>query len=78
MARPKKKYIIGFSIIGVIIIVIVILSTRGGNHRTTVETEIAGRQNIVETVTATGRIEPRTQVKISADVAAKITYLGVN
>jgi HlyD family secretion protein len=35
------------------------------------------KQRIVETVTATGRIQPKTQVKISADVAAKITKLEI-
>ena len=77
MALSRRKAIIGLSIVAVIIIVVVILAKRNGNQRTIVQTEIATRQNIVETVTATGKIEPRTQVKISADVAAKIIFLGV-
>jgi HlyD family secretion protein len=35
------------------------------------------RMEIVQQVTATGRIQPKTQVNISADVSAKITALGV-
>lgn len=78
MAKLKKKKIIWISAIAVIIIIIVVVvAKKNGNQSTTVQTEIASKQNIVETVTATGKIEPRTQVKISADVAAKITYLGV-
>lgn len=77
MALTKRKWIVGLSILVVIIIVVLILANRNGNQRTTVQTEIVGRRNIVEAVTATGKIEPRTQVKISADVAAKITFLGV-
>ena len=42
-----------------------------------VESEVVGRTRIVQTVTATGRIQPKTQVNISADVSAKITHLGV-
>lgn len=42
-----------------------------------VETEQARRMKIVQTVSATGRIQPVTQVNISADVSAKITRLGV-
>lgn len=78
MASRKKKTIIWISLALVAIVAIsVILGGRKGNHKTIVQTKTADRQNIVETVTATGKIEPRTQVKISADVAAKITHLGV-
>jgi HlyD family secretion protein len=77
MASRRRKWIIGISIVAAVIVLVAIMAGRNGNHGTTVQTETAGRMKIVETVTATGRIEPRTQVKISADVAAKITYLGV-
>ncbi len=78
MALSRKKSIIWLSIIAVVVVVvIVIVAGKNGNHKITVEAEAASKRNIVETVTATGKIEPRTQVKISADVAAKITYLGV-
>ncbi|UCF04842.1 MAG: efflux RND transporter periplasmic adaptor subunit [bacterium] len=77
MAISKRKTIIGLVIIAVIVIFIVIMVNKNGNHRTIVQTEVASKQKIIETVTATGKIEPRTQVKISADVAAKITHLGV-
>jgi HlyD family secretion protein len=42
-----------------------------------VQTEYAGRMEIIQTVTATGRIQPKEQVNISADVSAKITRLHV-
>jgi HlyD family secretion protein len=42
-----------------------------------VQTDKARKQEIIQKVTATGKIEPRTQVKISADVSAKITRLAV-
>jgi len=78
LKRLKKKKIIWLSAIAVVmIIVIVAVVKKNGNQATTVQTEIASKQNIVETVTATGKIEPKTQVKISADVAAKITHLGI-
>jgi HlyD family secretion protein len=44
---------------------------------TEVETQAASRRTIVQTVTATGRIQPKTQVSISADVSAKITQIAV-
>jgi HlyD family secretion protein len=42
-----------------------------------VQTAKVSRQEIVQKVNATGRIQPKTQIKISADVSAKIRRLGV-
>jgi HlyD family secretion protein len=42
-----------------------------------VQTAMVERQKIVQMVNATGRIQPKTQVKISADVSAKIMVLAV-
>ena len=44
---------------------------------TPVQTAKVERLEIVQTVTATGKIQPETRVKISADVSAKITQLAV-
>ncbi len=74
----KKKIIIGS--VALLIIVVVIFSITKSNKNPdsiTVQTEKVTKQKIVETVTATGRIQPQTKVKISADVAAKITHLFV-
>ena len=74
----KKKIIIGSVIIIVIVIMVVsIMSKNKGSEGIVVETAKVSKEKIVETVTATGRIQPKTQVKISADVAAKITQLNV-
>jgi len=43
-----------------------------------VETEISGLQRIVQKVNATGKIQPETQVKISADVSSKILAIHVD
>ena len=42
-----------------------------------VQTAKAGLETIVQKVNATGRIQPKTQVRISADVSAKIVALHV-
>jgi HlyD family secretion protein len=55
--------------------IVVISKKKKGDEGNVVQTAKVGRQKIIETVTATGRIQPKTQVKISADVAAKITNL---
>ncbi|MDD3642482.1 MAG: efflux RND transporter periplasmic adaptor subunit [Candidatus Krumholzibacteria bacterium] len=78
MARLPRKRILIFAAAAVVVIAFfVIMATRKKTDRIAVQIVTAEKQRIVETVTATGRIEPRTSVKISADVAAKITFLGV-
>ena len=48
-----------------------------GSKDLEVQTTKVGRQTIVQTVNGTGRIQPRSQVKVSADVSARITRLAV-
>jgi HlyD family secretion protein len=74
----KKKIII--IAIGVIVVVAVIVSMNLGKSNKqiiSVETAPVKLDKIVQTVTATGRIQPKTKVKISADLSAKITLLEV-
>jgi HlyD family secretion protein len=54
------------------------LALRGpGEAALEVQTAKVSRQKIVQKVNGTGKIQPKTQVKISADVSAKITKLPV-
>jgi len=75
----KKKVIIPLIVV-VVVIVIAVVSMRGNGetHGISVTVEPAGRHTVIQTVTATGKIQPMTQVNISADVSAKITRLDVN
>ena len=51
---------------------------RGGDEELLeVQTAQIARETIVQKVNATGRIQPKTQVRISADVSAKIVALHV-
>lgn len=73
----KKHLLIGA---GVVLVVAVITGTamRGrGEKAMTVQAGKAERKKIVQKVSATGKIQPKTQVEISADVSAKITKLDV-
>ena len=49
----------------------------GGDKLLEVQTATVSLETIVQKVTATGRIQPKTQVRISADVSAKIVALHV-
>ena len=74
----KKILLIGLPIVAVIVIAGMTLASRSrGTAGIAVETEQAGRRQVVQTVTATGKIQPMIQVNISADVSAKITRLEV-
>ncbi len=73
-----KKVFIGLGILLVIIVAVVSFSMNGDEQEAVaVRTEQVKRRKIVETVSATGVIQPETQVKISADVGAKIIRMDV-
>jgi HlyD family secretion protein len=58
--------------------VVVLVAARGRDKKALeIQTAKVSRQEIVQKVNATGKIEPKTQVKISADVSAKIKRLAV-
>lgn len=77
MARKKlKKRLIIASIIMAVVAVIVVISVQGSNsQKSTVQADLAYIDNITETVTASGRIQPETKVDISAEISAEIIGL---
>ena len=73
----RKRYII-FGAIGLLLLWIVVASIMGKREKPIpVTTEKAIRKTIVQTVSATGKIQPETEVKISPEVAGEITELPV-
>ena len=77
MKMKRKPLLIGVGILG-LVAVGAILALRGrGEKPLAVQTAPADRQKIVQKVNATGKIQPRTRVEISADVSARITALPV-
>ena len=74
----RKALLIGLPIVLVIVVAgLTLASRRGGVEGIEVEIEGVSRRQVVQTVTATGKIQPMIQVNISADVSAKITRLEV-
>ncbi len=74
----KKKLLwIGTPVLVAIIVIGVLSMRRGGEETLEVQTANADRQLIIQKVSATGKIQPKVQVKVSADVSAKITKLAV-
>jgi HlyD family secretion protein len=73
----KKRYII-FGALGLLVLWIVVASILGKREKPiAVTTEKAIRKTILQTVSATGKIQPETEVKISPEVAGEITELPV-
>jgi HlyD family secretion protein len=74
----KRKYLLLGAAIVVAGGLIGGLALRGRAHKPLeVQTSKVARQSIVQRVSATGKIQPKTQVKISADVSGKIKKLCV-
>jgi HlyD family secretion protein len=74
----KKRFVWVVTALLLLTVVVLGMTMRGrGNKGVEVQTAKVARQEIVQKVNATGRIQPRTQIKISADVSAKIKRLGV-
>ncbi|TMQ59394.1 MAG: efflux RND transporter periplasmic adaptor subunit [Candidatus Eisenbacteria bacterium] len=77
MKMKRKPLLIGAAIL-VVVAVVSGMALRGHGSKTPeVQTAKVVRQKIVQRVNGTGKIQPKTQVEISADVSAKITRLPV-
>lgn len=79
MSKKTTYYLIGGAIL--LIVVLIALSKMGvvGNKEKGTEVEVAkvDQMTIVETVSATGKIQPEIEVKISSEVSGEIISLPV-
>ena len=67
----RRRYII-FGVVGLILLWIIVGSIMGKREKPIpVTTEKAVRKTIVQTVSATGKIQPEVEVKISPEVAGE-------
>jgi HlyD family secretion protein len=74
----KKKLVWVVTAVLLVAAAALVMAARArGNKGLEVQTSRVSRQEVVQKVDATGKIQPRTQIKISADVSAKIKKLGV-
>lgn len=76
--KSKKRRLIVLGIILVVVILIVVAFVSGNKDEVIkVTTAKVERQTIVQTVSAVGKIQPETSVKISSETSGEIIYLGV-
>lgn len=76
MTRKKKTLL--FVGIGLVVVILLVLNFTGDKKkRTKVSAEPAENRNIIELVSASGRVEPKTKVNITSEVNGKIIRLAV-
>ena len=76
--KIKKKYLwVGGGVLVAALAVGAVVLKKGQEELQEVQTAVTELRTIVQKVNATGRIQPKTQVKISADISARITILNV-
>src|SRR3989440_5682039 len=76
--RQRRRRKILFGSAGAVLLLIIALIIAGKREKPIpVTTEKAVRRTILQTVSATGRIQPETEVKISPEVAGEIIELPV-
>jgi HlyD family secretion protein len=74
----KKRTIIIAAVVVVVGLAVTAFALRARSDKPLeVQTSEASRQKVVQKANATGKVQPKTQVKISADVSARIMRLGV-
>ncbi|MBX7154627.1 MAG: efflux RND transporter periplasmic adaptor subunit [Bacteriodetes bacterium] len=79
MAKKSKKRIwIAVGIIATLLIAAVVLIViKSSDQKTKVQVEKIGRRTITQTVSAIGKIQPETEVKISPEASGEIVTLNV-
>jgi HlyD family secretion protein len=80
VAKPRRKsklkwWLIGASALLVVLVTLAVIKKRGANVGTTVTTEKAVTKTIVQIVTATGKVQPEVEVKITPEVFGEIIAL---
>ncbi len=74
--KKRTKYIIGGIVI--LLLLILIFGRKGGSKDQSFATiDTVTTQNIIETITASGKIQPEIEVKISPEVSGEIIELSI-
>jgi HlyD family secretion protein len=80
VAKPRRKsslkwWVIGGSVLLVVAVFLAVVKKRGANVGISVTTEKAVTKTIIQTVTATGKVQPEVEVKITPEVFGEIVAL---
>ena len=77
MKNNKLLYLLGALTIIAIVIAVVVSKKKKAARGIEVEFQMVSRQDIIQTVTASGKIYPEDEVRISSDVSGEIIELNV-
>jgi HlyD family secretion protein len=77
MGKTTKYILITVGVVIVLLVIGKVTGLLGGPSKTQVATEKVAVRDIVETVTASGKIKPHLEVKITAEVSGEIVELPV-
>ncbi|PWG78436.1 efflux RND transporter periplasmic adaptor subunit [Pararcticibacter amylolyticus] len=82
MAKQKKKNTLKYLIIGAIILIIIAIAGSklgwfGNGDKIQIATEKVQKRTITETVSASGKVQPETEVKLSSEVSGEIVELAI-
>jgi len=77
MAKMKRKWIWGTILVFALVLLAVLYKTKNRPKGIEVVTEMVSQRTITETVSASGKIYPEKEIKISSDVSGEITELYV-
>jgi len=75
--RRRRKIFIGLGVVLILVVFIVANLTRGKGGKVKVQVEEVKRGTVTHVVSASGKVQPVVQVKISANVAARVENLHV-
>ena len=76
MSKRMKWSLIGVGLVGVAIVGVSMAASRGPKA-TEVRVESVTKRDLVASVTASGQVQPRTKVNLSADITGRIVRLAV-
>ena len=77
MSRRTKLTLLAVIIVGGIGGVIALSAAKRGNKATDVRLEAVAQRDLTATVTASGRIEAKRSVDVTADITGRITMIAV-
>src|SRR5256714_3317078 len=73
----RNKVLLGSGIIALVVVLIVVSASAKGEKGQEVRFETVGRRDLVAAVTASGKIQPKKKVDVSADITGRITRIAV-
>ncbi len=76
MSKRAKWSVVGIALL-LLVIVVGTTAAKRGNKGTEVRSELVTKRDLVASVTASGQVQPRTKVDLSADITGRITRLAV-